>query len=249
MIYTHRNYPIVPFFQSLNPKFMLPDTPDEELLTFNSNSFGGTVRNDTHLLHEQVKASGGLAIPHTSGSSGMGADWHAFDEEVDAVVEIYQGDRINNEHEGTPRWKGPEGGQAGGWQSAGQVWNAWKKGYKIGVIASSDHMSTHISYAMAYSPSTARQDVWDAIKARRTYGATDNIVLELALGDCFMGEQCEAGGDEPFRVAARGTDSIAAIHLIRDGEYIYKAEPGGQEAEFEFIDDELAWSSPIWVSR
>ena len=33
----------------------------------------------------------------------------------------------------------------------------------------------------------------------------------------------------------RGTDSIAAIHLIRDSEYIYKAEPGSHEAEFEFI--------------
>lgn len=268
MIYTQRDYPIVPFFQSLNEKFLLPDTPDGELLTFNSNSFGGTVRNDTDLLHEQVKASGGLAIPHTSGSNGMGTDWHAFDEEVDAVVEIYQGDRINNEHEGAPRWKRRDGGQAGGWQAPGAVWNAWNKGYKIGVIASSDHMSTHISYAMVYSPSTARQDVWDAIRARRTYGATDNIILEFALGDCFMGEECDADpGTTPFRVRARGTDEIAAIHLIRDGEYVYKHEPEGQETEFEFldraagpgehwyyvrveqVDEELAWSSPIWAGR
>ena len=267
MIYTHRNYPIVPFFQSIDPKFMLPDAPDGELLTFNSNSYGGTVRNDTHLLHEQVKASGGLAIPHTSGSSGMGTDWHAFDEDVDAVVEIYQGDRINNEHEGAPRWKGPDGRQSGGWQSAGQVWNAWKKGYKIGVIASSDHMSTHISYAMVYSPSTARQDIWDAIKRRHTYGATDNIVLEFRIGKCFMGEECEIEGGEPFEIAVRGTDDISAVRLIRDGGYIYTAEPAGQEAELQVVDleapagehwyyvrveqadEELAWSSPIWVSR
>lgn len=268
MIYTHRDYPIVPFFQSLNEKFLLPDTPDGELLTFNSNSFGGTVRNDTELLHEQVKATGGLAIPHTSGSNAMGTDWHAFDQEVDAVVEIYQGDRINSEHEGAPRWKRPDGAQAGGWQAPGAVWNAWNKGYKIGVIASSDHMSTHISYAMVYAPSTSRQDVWDAIRARRTYGATDNIVLEFALGECFMGDECEADpGATPFRVRARGTDAIAAIHLIRDGEYIYKHEPGGQETEFEFVDraagpgehwyyvrveqtdEEVAWSSPIWAGR
>ena len=265
MIYPHRNYPIVPFFQQQSEKFMLPDTPDGELLTFNSNSFGGAVANDTALLHEVVKETGGLAIPHTSGSNGMGTDWHAFDEDVDAVVEIYQGDRINNEHEGAPRWKGPNDQQAGGWQQPGAVWNAWKKGYKIGVIASSDHMSTHISYALVYSPSTKREDVWQAIKDRHTYGATDNIVLEYRLGDCLMGDDCGMVEKQPFRVRARGTGEIAAIHLIRDGEYIYKAEPGSQTAEFEFLDqgagpgehwyyvrveqadEELAWSSPIWV--
>jgi hypothetical protein len=265
LLFTHRGYPITPFFQRIDEKFMLPDTPDGELLTFNSNTFGGTVENDTTLLHEVLRANEGLAIPHTSGSSGMGTDWHAYDEEVDAVVEIYQGDRINNEHEGAPRWRGPDGRQPGGWQSPGQVWNAWTKGYKLGVIASSDHMSTHISYAMVYAPENGRHEVWNAIKARRTYGATDNIVLEFWIGDCFMGEDCSATARAPIRIRARGTDDIAAIHLIRDAQYIYKAEPGGRQAELTFVDneavsgahwyyvrveqkdEELAWSSPIWV--
>ena len=265
LLFTHRGYPITPFFQRVDEKFLLPDTPDGELLTFNSNSFGGTVDNDTALLHEVVRANEGLAIPHTSGSTGMGTDWHAYDEQVDAVVEIYQGDRINNEHEGAPRWKGPDGRQPGGWQAPGQIWNAWNKGYKLGVIASSDHMSTHISYAMVYAPDNGRHEVWNAIKARRTYGATDNIVLEFSIGDCFMGEDCSAPARTPIRVRARGTADIAAIHLIRDAQYIYKAEPGGRQAELEFVDneagpgphwyyirleqqdEELAWSSPIWV--
>jgi hypothetical protein len=266
LLFTHRDYPITPFFQRIDEKFMLPDTPDGELLTFNSNSFGGTVENDTKLLHEVLRANEGLAIPHTPVSTGMGTDWHAYDDQVDAVVEIYQGDRISSEHEGAPRWKGRDGRQPGGWQAPGQVWNAWKKGYKLGVIASSDHMSTHISYAMVYAPQNGRQEAWDAIKARRTYGATDNIILEFWAGDCFMGEDCSAPAHTPFRVRARGTGPIAAIHLIRDGEYIYKAEPKGLEAELSFVDyeaapgshwyyvrveqqdEELAWSSPIWVT-
>ena len=265
MLYTKRDYPIVPFFQRLDERFLLPDTPDGELLTFNSNSFGGNVDNDTDLLLEAVRKSGGIAIPHTSGSVGMGTDWHAFDPEVDAVVEIYQGDRISNEHEGAPRWQRADGKQAGGWQQPGAVWNAWKKGYKIGVIASSDHMSTHISYAMILAPSTSRQDVWQAIKDRHAYGATDNITLEYRLGECLMGDDCGKIAPTPFRVRVRGTGDIAAIHLIRDGEYIYKAEPGAQTAQFEFLDrgagpgehwyyvrveqanEEIAWSSPIWV--
>jgi len=264
MVYTHRDYPIVPFFQSINPKFMMPDTPDGELLTFNSNSFGSGIRNDTRLLYEVVKETGGLAIPHTSGSSGMGTDWADNDPEVDAVVEIYQGARVNNEHEGAPRWKTPDGKQPGNWQSPGAVWNAWKKGYRIGVIASSDHYSTHISYAMVYSPSTSRDDVHQSIRARRTYGATDNIVLDFRIGEHFMGEEFSSSENQPIHVRAMGTGAISAIHLIRDGAYLYKATPNSPEAEFTFVDNdagkgshwyyvrveqengELAWSSPIW---
>lgn len=266
MIYTHRDYPVVPFYQSIHPKFMLPDSPDGELLTFNSMSFGSGVRNDTKLLYEVAKQTGGLAIPHTSGSTGMGTDWSDNDPEVDAVVEIYQGARLNYEHQGAPRGsrRGERG--SGGFQGAGEVWNAWKKGYRIGVIASSDHYSTHISYAMVYTPSTSRQDVFDSIKKRHTYGATDNIVLEFWVGDHFMGDDFSASEKQNIRVRAQGTDDIAKIHLIRDGVYIHTASPGRRQVEFSFLDndagrgahwyyvrveqenEELAWSSPIWIT-
>ncbi len=69
-----------------------------------------------------------------------------------------------------------------------------------------------------------------------------------------------------IRVRARGTAPIAAIHLIRDAGYIFQADPGRQEEEFEYRDveaspgehwyyvrleqqdGELARSSPVWVS-
>ena len=147
------------------------------------------------------------------------------------------------------------------------LWNAWKKGYRIGVIASSDHYSTHISYAMVYTPDTSREAIHNAIRKRRTYGATDNIVLDFRLGEAFMGEETASSGPQRAVVRVRGTDEIAAIHLIRDAAYVYKVEPGTQEAEFEYLDveagpgdhwyyvrveqrdGELAWSSPIWISQ
>ena len=70
-----------------------------------------------------------------------------------------------------------------------------------------------------------------------------------------------------MRVRVRGTDNIAAIHVIRDANYVYKVEPGRQEAAFEYLDvaaqpgqhwyyvrveqedGELAWSSPIWIDQ
>ena len=57
------------------------------------------------------------------------------------------------------------------YNAAGMVTNAWAKGYKLGVIASSDHSSTHISYAMVYADDASRQGILDAIRQRHTYGA------------------------------------------------------------------------------
>jgi hypothetical protein len=267
IIHTRRNYSIVPFFQRIDPKFMLPDTPDGELLTFNSMSFGGAIANDTKLLYESLRHSGGIAIPHTSATNTMGTDWRDNDPKLDPVLEIYQGARQNYEAKNAPRGirDGEESKALGGFQEAGLVWNAWKKGYRIGVIASSDHYSTHIAYAMVYTPEATRQAIFDAIKKRHTYGATDNIILEFRLGDRFMGDDFTATTPQAIHVKVRGTGVIEAIHLIRDAKYVYKVAPGKQEAAFDFMDPaagpgqhwyyvrveqrngELAWSSPIWV--
>lgn len=269
LIYTHRDYPIVPFFIPAHPRFLLPDSPDGELLTFSSMGFGSGVRNETKLLYEVARRTGGLAIPHTSGTDSMGTDWRDNDPEVDVVAEIYQGARQSYEHKNAPRGirDGEEGEAAGGFQEPGMLWNAWSKGYRIGVIASSDHYSTHISYAMVYTPDTSREAIHDAIRRRRTYGATDNIVLEFRMGSAFMGEELAADGPQRVLVRARGTDSIAAVHVIRDGAYVYRVAPGTPEAEFEFLDvdapdgehwyyvrveqedGEIAWSSPIWIDQ
>ncbi len=268
LIYTHRDYPIVPFYMPMHPRFLLPDSPDGELLTFSSMGFGSGVRNETRLMYEVARRTGGIAIPHTSGTNSMGTDWRDHDPEVDMVAEIYQGARQSYEHKNAPRgiFDGEEASAAGGFQEPGMFWNAWSKGYRIGVIASSDHYSTHISYAMVYSPGTSREAIHDSIRARRTYGATDNIVLEFRMGGAFMGQDVPMSGPVPARVRVRGTDAVAAVHVIRDGTYVYKAEPGTQEAEFEYLDvdappgdhwyyvrveqadGELAWSSPIWTS-
>ena len=267
IVHTQRNYPIVPFFQRIDPKFMMPDTPDGELLTFNSMSFGGAVGNDTRLLYDELRKTGGLAIPHTSGTDSMGTDWRDNDPKLDPVVEIYQGARQNYEAKNAPRGikDGEEAKALGGYQEAGMVWNAWEKGYRIGVIASSDHYSTHISYAMVYTPTQSRQAIFDAIKKRHTYGATDNIVLEFWLGNHFMGDDFTSPRKQTVRVKVRGTDLVDTVHLIRDAKYIYKVAPGKQDVDFEYADNavepgrhwyyvrveqrngELAWSSPIWV--
>ena len=211
IVHTKRDYPIVPFFQRIDPRFMLPDSPDGELLTFNSMSFGSGVRHDTYLLYESLRKTGGLAIPHTSASDNMGTDWSdKSDPKLEPVVEIYQGARYSSEAKNAPRGvrDGEEKKALGGFQEAGLVWNAWKKGYRIGVIASSDHYSTHISYALVYTPAATRQAIFDSILKRHTYGATDNIILEFWLGESFHGRRFHGRGeaDHPRESARHGRD-------------------------------------------
>ena len=153
-----------------------------------------------------------------------------------------------------------------GYQPEGMVSNAWAKGYKLGIITSSDHGSTHISYAMVYTGDPSRQGVLDAIRKRHTYGATDNIILEVRMGKYFMGDEFALNKPEPIRVKVRGTGKVAKVEIIKDSKIIYATEPKTQDVSFEFTDrgevsgrhyyyvrvqqedQMIAWSSPFFIN-
>jgi hypothetical protein len=137
----------------------------------------------------------------------------------------------------------------------------------LGTIASSDHYSTHYSYALVYTSSFTREGILDAIRRRHTYGATDNIILDVQMGDHFMGDRFRLAKALPIRVHVRGTAAVDKIHIIRNGGVIYTHRPGAQEADFQFTDTDfggagsshyyyvrveqtdgqVAWGSPMWV--
>ena len=81
----------------------------------------------------------------------MGTDWRDLNPEFEPVVEIYQGHRQSYEYLGAPRAARRKGESIGGWQPLGMIWNALAMQYRLGFQASSDHISTHISYA-SHSP-------------------------------------------------------------------------------------------------
>jgi hypothetical protein len=112
-----------------------------------------------------------------------------------------------------------------GYRPEGRMSVAWAKGYKLGVIASSDHFSTHISYAMVYTGDPTRKGILDAIRKRHTYGATDNIILEVRMGDHSMGDEFQLKRSQPIRVKARGTRPIVRVEVLKDSKVIYSTEP------------------------
>ncbi len=226
-------------------------------------------------LYAYLRRYNGIAMSHTSGTN-MGTNWRDWDAEVEPLVEIYQSDR--NSYESVGGWRSADPDdvrtQHGGYRPDGMVSRAWEMGIRVGVQASSDHMATHTSYAMILAKENTRLGLLEAIRARRAYGATDNIVLDFRLVDddreYLMGDEVRLEGAPRFSIHVEGTAAIGELELVRNNEVILARRPGTRVDDVEFQDNDrpadrtsfyyvrvrqtdqdkqIAWSSPIWVDR
>jgi hypothetical protein len=222
-------------------------------------------------LYEYLRENDGISMPHSS-ATDQGTDWRDNDPELEPLMEIFQGYRGSYEYKGAPRAASDEKllAQRSGYQPLGFWWNALEKGYKLGVQASSDHWSTHISYACLIARSGSRADLFDAMRKRHAYGATDNIVLDFqaqAGGATYiMGDALESSTAPRLRIRATGTAEVSQVVVIKNQQIVYTATPGTKVVDLDFVDQrfetgkpayyyvrllqidgQLAWSSPIWV--
>ena len=224
------------------------------------------------ILYPYLRATNGIATSHSSATE-QGTDWRDNDPALEPMVEIYQGFESNYEHAGAPRaWKEGEATVHQGLRPAGYVWNAWARGYKLGVQASSDHVSTHSSYACILVEDFSRTGLLDAMRKRHTYAATDNIVLDYRIvtedkGASLMGDIVQTKSRPKLMVRVLGTAPIQQVDVIRNNTYIHKVSPNKKEISFEYVDTsrspgesyyyiraeqtdgQLAWSSPIWIRQ
>ena len=220
---------------------------------------------DTQMLYRYLKQFGGIVASHTSGTN-MGTDWRDNDPQVEPVVEIYQGDRQNYEIPGGPR-SNSANDSIGGWQPLGFVSLALQKGYRLGFQASSDHISTHMSYCNLWVTSPTREGIMEAFHKRRVYGSTDNILADVRCSGHFMGEEFTVAQTPSISVKLWGAANFAKVHVIKDGQYAYSIQPGKKNVDFtwqdtaavkgktsyyyvrgEQTDGELVWVSPMWIT-
>jgi hypothetical protein len=225
------------------------------------------IDDDTLMLYDYLKTFDGICASHTS-ATGMGTDWRDVNPQFEPFVEIYQGHRNSYEHYGAPRVARTPAESIGGWRPMGMIWNALSLQYKFGFQASSDHISTHISYAIAIAEDASRAAILDAFKRRHCYGATDNILMDVRSGEHIMGDEFDADGPVRLKVLVHGTRPLARVDVIKDFVYVFSTEPKGPRVEFQWTDDEkrpagtswyyvraiqddgeLAWGSPIWVNN
>jgi len=227
--------------------------------------------NSGSVLYPYLRKNNGIAMEHSTATS-QGTDWRDNDPRLEPLVELYQGYHASYEYPGAPRAESPNLRVRvhGDYKPAGFWWRALAKGLKLGVQSSSDHISTHSSYTMIYTPSRRRTDILESMRARHAYGATDNILIdyraETADGKTYlMGDAFRATAAPNLKFKIIGTDVITKVDVIKDQKFVYHAEPNAKTVEFSFrdaspgsaasyyylrvqqIDRNLAWSSPIWV--
>ncbi|MBI3911108.1 MAG: hypothetical protein HY320_09270 [Armatimonadetes bacterium] len=225
----------------------------------------GVHADDTKMLYRMLRQFDGICAVHTSATS-MGTDWRNNDPLVEPVVEIYQGARTSYEGPGQPRVAAGPDDSPGGWEPAGMVWNALDKGIRLGFQSSSDHGSTHISYAVALVEQPTREGVLDAFRKRHCYAATDNVILEVRSGDHLMGDEFSTRERPYLLMRVLGTDAVARIDVVKGGKVVYSTEPKQKEVRLMWKDPqptpgftsyyyvralqangEIAWGSPMWI--
>lgn len=235
-------------------------------------------------LYWYLRRNHGFSIPHTTGRTS-GTDWRDNDPEVERIMEIYQGMRDSYEYPGSPRpyqfyalpdstkpiGRASSAPKSPSFKTLGFAWNALEKGYRLGFIASSDHISTHISYACLIAEELTSENLLDAINNRRTYAATDNIILDIkykaSTGEYLMGSEFESTSPIQINGKIIGTDGILQVDIIKDNAIVQTYKPGGETYNFTYTDKktsgkktsylyvrvmqkdgEMAWGSPAWVN-
>jgi hypothetical protein len=241
---------------------------------------------DTNLLYMYLKHFGGLCASHTS-ATDMGTDWRNNDPEVEPFVEIYQGDRDNYERPDAPRTavteaklkqSTPEKESLGGWQPKGFVNLALKRGYRLAFESSSDHISTHLSYCnVLITGEPTRQAVIDAIRKRRVYASTDNLIADVRCKagetEHFMGEEFTTSSPPTLSIHLIGPEKFAKVVIIKDDEEAKVFQPNEADVKLQWTDPspsqgrtsyyyvrgeqtpdadgitsgELVWASPMWI--
>jgi hypothetical protein len=237
--------------------------PDKE------KQIAGIHADDTKMLYRYLHETGGICAVHTSATS-MGTDWRDNDPDVEPLVEIYQGDRMSYEKQAAPRAgydpkSDTKPANIAGWFPKGYVNLALEKGYRLGFQSSSDHWSTHISYAIFLSEKHDRESLLEAARQRHSYGATDNIILDVRSGQHLMGDAFKADGAAKLDIHVIGTAPLDRIEILQDSEVVQTLHADGKEykgawtaakpaagkhyyyVRVEQKDGQLAWSSPMWI--
>jgi hypothetical protein len=223
---------------------------------------------DTGKLYAYLRRTGGICTLHTS-ATDQGTDWAEHDDALEPVVEMFQGFDSSYEAPGAPRTINDKSDRVHGpFKPDGFVSLALAKGYRLGFQSSSDHVSTHISYACILAEEFSRKGLIDALKKRHSYAATDNIVLDVRMGGRIMGDEVRT--DKPtLDVVVLGTGPLDRVDVLRDGEVVHTHRPDkdSEEAKFHWDDaapkkgdkasyfyvrvvqknGQMAWASPIWV--
>lgn len=224
-------------------------------------------------LFTALADSGALAIPHQLADGGSRTDWEKWNEEFERVGEIFQ-TRGSYEYLRCPR-------EASINTEGNSMWDALAKGIRIGIIASSDHGQTHQARAgvyvddlpeipadLSYRSGFTRGGIIEALKARRAYGATTAVTMQVSVGEHPLGQEFAVNDLPVLDAYVAACEPIQTVEVIRDNQFVFTTSPNKKEFRFQFQDtnlkpgqsayyyvrakigeQDIAWTSPLWIER
>ena len=181
-------------------------------------------------LRDQVlDAQNTIITPHGIGyqSNFRGYNWDFFKQGAQTpFVEIY------SRHGGSEGSIGPFGmyHDMGPRDYGGSMEAGLKRGFRFGVVASSDSHAGHPGgfgdgRMAVLARALTRDDIWEAIRSRRVFATTGaNILLDFRINGAYMGEAV-ADGESPRRiieVAVEGMNQIDYVELIKNGATLHR---------------------------
>jgi hypothetical protein len=215
-----------------------------------------------------------VIVPHTFAEASQPlADWNWQNAPFDCLLEMYQGARSSYE-----AYQLPEKERRGSSQVAEPghtAQEALAKGNVYGFVSFSDHGSTHNSWAGVWVDAVSREGILNGMLARRTFAASDEIILQVTADNHAAGESFTAKTSAPpvLNINVTAPDTIVRVDVVKDGKYIYTTNPNERSARLQFRDmdakagktyyyvrvfqrdpenpdgdPEIAWSSPFFVT-
>jgi hypothetical protein len=182
---------------------------------------GGPIDGTTDLpdLYDALADEAAFVVPHHTGYrvGNRGKDWDCHDPEQSPVMEIYSS-HGSSEGVGTPvpmldnESMGPR-------TSGGTFRDGLSRGRRVGIVASNDGPGSPGSWnrglAGVWATDLTREALWEAVGARRTYGATgDPIELWWSIDGRPMGGVVDPAGDLRATVSVSCPRPLDRIELL-----------------------------------
>ena len=134
-------------------------------------------------------------------------------------------------------------------ESPGWVQSLWRKGFRVGVVGSSDH-SRNAPYPMAMTglwlpeAEHTRESVLDGLASRRTF-ATNGVKISAFLSasnidgkeTLIMGDEGEIHGPTKLTAMASGTTRIESVEFRRNDDVIHVETVGSEEVTIDYVDE------------
>jgi len=217
-------------------------------------------------LWERFKGRRYLTIPHFHhpGELSVGEWWACPYDGVETVLEIfschgsYESDGVLEQHISDIKTFRPD--------RHGKY--LLQRGFRYGLVCNSDGHKGNAGQnglTAVYAPELTREAIMEAIAKRHVYGTTNaRIRLLFTMNGYLMGDIAPNAPEKRLHVSVAGERPFKAVDILRNGELYRRYKPCRREYTIDLtlmeeepsfwyvravqIDNEIAYSSPIWFS-